>query len=79
MPRKPLAKKPTAATPVEAHTHPAANRLNIPTRETAGFADDTIGKAIYERDPALDPQLVWKNKSEADRLDVPAVPIYVQE
>ena len=65
--------------PVESLKHPAANRLNIPTRETAGFADDGIGKAIYERDKFLDPQLVWKQKNDADTLEVPAVPIYVQE
>ena len=78
-PRKTPAKKTAAAVPVESLTHPAASRTNIPTRETAGFGDGTIGKAIYDRDPALDPQLVWKRKNDADKLEVPAVPVYVQE
>ena len=36
---------------------------------------------LYPRDPSLDPQLVWKGKDEqdADDLEVPAVPIYIQE
>ena len=34
-----------------------------------------------QRDPSLDPQLVWKGKDEQDREDltVPVVPIYIQE
>ena len=33
------------------------------------------------RDPSLDPQLVWKGKDEQVRhpLEVPVVPIYIQE
>jgi len=80
--KKPAASKP-AGVPVEVHTHPADSRANIPTRELAEFApDDGIGKAIYHRDRSLDPQLVWKGKDEQDAkgaLEVPAVPIYVQE
>lgn len=36
---------------------------------------------LYPRDPSLDPQLVWKGKDEQDAqpLEVPAVPIYIQE
>ena len=36
---------------------------------------------LYPRDPSLDPQLVWKGKDEQDSqpLEVPAVPIYIQE
>ena len=36
---------------------------------------------LYPRDPALDPQLVWKGKDEQDNNDlaVPVVPIYIQE
>ena len=36
---------------------------------------------LYPRDPSLDPQLVWKGKEEQDSqpLEVPAVPIYIQE
>lgn len=79
--KKPAASKPTI--PVEVNTHPADSRANIPTRELAEFAsDDGIGKAIYHRDRSLDPLLVWKGKDEQDAkgaLEVPAVPIYVQE
>lgn len=36
---------------------------------------------LYPRDPSLDPQLVWKGKDEQDThpLEVPVVPIYIQE
>jgi adenine-specific DNA-methyltransferase len=36
---------------------------------------------LYPRDPSLDPQLVWKGKDEQDQedLEVPTVPIYIQE
>jgi hypothetical protein len=36
---------------------------------------------LYPRDPSLDPQLVWKGKDQLDQepLEVPAVPIYIQE
>jgi adenine-specific DNA-methyltransferase len=83
MARKKTTKKAGADTvPVEALKHVADKRPNIPTRELAGFAKDEEAKAVlYPRDPSLDPQLVWKGKDEQDRtpLEVPAVPIYVQE
>src|SRR5262245_55789996 len=71
-------------TPVDAIKHTAEKRPNIPTRELASFAaDDEIRpkKLLYPRDPSLDPQLVWKGKDEQDQkpLEVPAVPIYIQE
>jgi adenine-specific DNA-methyltransferase len=75
------AKKP--ATPVEAGKHRDA-RTNIPTREQGALVadDETAPRSVlYPRDPSLDPQLVWKGKDEQDRqpLEVPAVPIYIQE
>ncbi len=59
-------------------------RANIPTEELRDFvADDEKAprNILYPRDPSLDPQLVWKGKDEQDRhpLEVPAVPIYIQE
>ncbi|MDG3004280.1 hypothetical protein [Paludisphaera mucosa] len=75
-------KKPAAASvPVDSHKHVADTRPNIPTRETAAFADDGIGRAVYQRDRSLDPQLVWKGKDEQDArpFEVPAVPLHVQE
>jgi adenine-specific DNA-methyltransferase len=77
--------KPSAnPTPVEAIKHKTDKRSNIPTRELAGFAanDEAAAKSVlYPRDSSLDPQLVWKGKDEQDRrpLEVPAVPIYIQE
>jgi len=82
MPRKkPAAKKP-ANVQVDAHKHVADKRPNIPTRETAEFAKENGGQPfVIHRDRSLDPQLVWKGKDEQDRqpLEVPAVPIYIQE
>lgn len=59
-------------------------RINIPTKELQSFAaeDELNPKTItYPRDTSLDPQLVWKGKDEQDvkDLEVPAVPIYIQE
>src|SRR5437773_485199 len=59
-------------------------RVNIPTEELRDFvADDekTPKTILYPRDPSLDPQLVWngKDKQDAKDLEVPAVPIYIQE
>jgi adenine-specific DNA-methyltransferase len=69
---------------LDATNHKGESRLNIPTRETAGFAADDVDapkSVLYPRDPSLDPQLVWKGKDEQDRnsLEVPAIPIYIQE
>lgn len=59
-------------------------RVNIPTEELRDFvADDEKAPktVLYPRDPSLDPQLVWNGKDEQDakELEVPAVPIYIQE
>ncbi len=73
-----------ASTDVEYIRHDHETRPNIPTQELKDFvADDEVRetRAIYERDPSLDPQLVWKGKEEQDKEDlaVPTVPIYIQE
>jgi len=73
--------KPT--TPIEANVH-KDRRTNIPTEELRGFVTDDENKPkkiLYPRDQSLDPQLVWKGKDEQDSqdLEVPAVPIYIQE
>ncbi|HUT59030.1 MAG TPA: hypothetical protein VNA25_14370 [Phycisphaerae bacterium] len=59
-------------------------RKNIPTEELRDFVreDEQAPKTVlYPRDPDLDPQLVWKGKDEQDSapLEVPAVPVYIQE
>src|SRR6266516_3998195 len=68
---------------VEAIRH-KDTRVNIPTHELRDFVkDDEVAPKtlLYPRDPSLDPQLVWKGKDELDRddLEVPVVPIYIQE
>jgi len=70
-------------TPITATRH-ADKRANIPTEELRDFVADeekTPKAVLYPRDPSLDPQLVWKGKDEQDQhpLEVPAVPIYIQE
>ncbi|MBI2997164.1 MAG: site-specific DNA-methyltransferase [Deltaproteobacteria bacterium] len=72
------------STPVEAVVHKKDKRANIPTRELADFVvkeEQAPYTRRYPRDPSLDPQLVWKGKDEQDGedLDVPTVPIYIQE
>jgi adenine-specific DNA-methyltransferase len=80
MPKIPSTKSPV---PVLATKH-KDKRANIPTEELRDFvADDEKApkKILYPRDPSLDPQLVWRGKDEQDSqpLEVPAVPIYIQE
>lgn len=61
----------------------ADKRKNIPTEQLRDFVKDDDGKKVtlYPRNPDLDPQLVWRGKDEQDAapLEVPAVPIYIQE
>jgi len=71
-------------TPVRSLGHDGASRPNIPTAELESFVRDEEKRPTilrYPRDPTLDPQLVWKGKDEQDGrdLEVPAVPIYIQE
>ncbi len=59
-------------------------RANIPTEELRDFvADDERSPKIVLNpcDLSLNPQLVWKGKDEQDQspLEVPAVPIHIQE
>ena len=75
--------KPKSRTPVLATKH-KDKRANIPTEELRDFVaeEEKVPKTIlYPRDPSLDPQLVWQGKDEQDAspLEVPAVPIYIQE
>jgi adenine-specific DNA-methyltransferase len=70
-------------TPVESIRH-KDSRVNIPTEELRDFVaeEERAPKTmLYPRDPSLDPQLVWKGKDEQDAkpLEVPIVPIYIQE
>lgn len=83
-PRK-TAKKSTGPTKVEAHVH-QDKRTNIPTADAAAQYEvpaelEAPTQLIYERDPSLDPQLVWKGKDAQDSEDlaVTAPPIFIQE
>ena len=79
-----MAKKPKSATEITSIRHKKDTRVNIPTEELRDFVaeDEQAPKAmLYPRDPSPDPQLVWKGKDEQDAaaLEVPVVPIYIQE
>lgn len=76
-------KKPTGPVPVESIGH-QEKRPNIPTVDAQEFYDEETEKVQpvrYPRDPALDPQLVWRGKDaqDSDDLVVDAPPIFIQE
>ncbi len=76
-------KKTNDPTEVDSIKH-GDKRRNIPTEELRDFvADDERDPKtmLYPRDPSLDPQLVWqgKDRQDAEDLQVPIVPIYIQE
>jgi adenine-specific DNA-methyltransferase len=79
-----MAKKQSqSSTSIESVKH-KDKRANIPTEELRDFMTDEDKKptsVFYPRDTSLDPQLVWKGKDEQDQkpLEVPSVPIYIQE
>ena len=76
------AKKSTGPTKVDAILH-ADKRANIPTADAQEFVGPNVEQPIkltWDRDPSLDPQLVWKGKDkEADLLQADAPPIFIQE
>ena len=79
-----MADKIPKTTPIRAYPHPSDSRANIPAAELESFARPEEKWPVtmrYPRDPTLDPQLVWKGKDEQDGhdLEVPAIPIYIQE
>jgi adenine-specific DNA-methyltransferase len=83
MPPTRPSKKPPGPKQVDALKH-QDKRINIPTEELRDFVrsdEEAPKKVLYQRDPSLDPQLVWKGKDEQDSrdLEVPVVPIYIQE
>ena len=78
-----MAKSLKSSTKIESVRH-KDKRKNIPTEELRDFVAEQEQKPqtiLYPRDISLDPQLVWKGKDEQDAkdLEVPAVPIYIQE
>jgi len=75
-------KQPTGPTPVEATLH-ADKRVNLPTADAQIFVAPEVSEVQrlrWDRDPSLDPQLVWRGKDDrADELVADAPPIYIQE
>ena len=76
-----MAKKRPAPKTVDTLTHDTT-RPNIPTGELKPLVDDDTRRPIHveiaERDPDLDPQLVWRGKRQGP-LHVQAPPLYIQE
>ena len=82
MPQKKKATESTK-TPIDSIKH-GDKRSNVPTSELSDFLSDDDRRPTmmrYPRDPSLDPQLVWdgKDAENGEDLEVPTVPLYVQE
>jgi adenine-specific DNA-methyltransferase len=83
----PPRKRPTGPRPIESITHDD-KRANLPTADAQEFVTPDVRaarQAVIDRDPTLDPQLVWKGKyadndpANGDDLVTDAPPIYIQE
>ena len=79
----PPRKKQSGPVPVESIQH-SEKRVNIPTADAEEWVADEhkgVPKVVFERDPSLDPQLVWRGKFDGDvtELVADAPPIYIQE
>src|SRR5205823_3688550 len=69
---------------VETLIHDESKRKNIPTAEYQSILQkdqESPKTARYQRNPDLDPQLVWRGKDQQDWSDlvVNAPPLYIQE
>ena len=78
----PRKKATSGPTPVDSIRH-GDKRVNLPTADAAeayGYEPD-VKQFRYPRDPALDPQLVWRGKDQQDSNDlvVDAPAIFLQE
>ena len=81
-------KQNSGPTPVDAIKH-QDKRINLPTADAAedfgGPELEVVRKVALQRDPSLDPQLIWKGKYPDDDpgrsgdLITDAPPIYIQE
>jgi adenine-specific DNA-methyltransferase len=78
----PAKKKPATPKTVATHTYRDATRKNIPSAEMQPVVDDAVKSPVqvaYERrNPDLDPQFVWRGKSD-EALQIAAPPLYIQE
>jgi adenine-specific DNA-methyltransferase len=84
MPKMPRTAKPKAKKSVETLIHDESTRKNIPTAEYQSVLQkeqESPRTARYQRNPDLDPQLVWRGKDQQDWSDlvVQASPLYIQE
>src|SRR6266516_4977350 len=69
---------------VETLIHDESKRKNIPTAEYQSVLQkeqESPKTTRYQRNPDLDPQLVWRGKDEQDWSDlvIQAPPLYIQE
>lgn len=77
-----MARKKTAAKPIENYQHTDKERANNPHIGMVNEATEkyeTIAKKKYEYDPHLDPQLQWAGKAERTSFEVPTVSLHVHE
>jgi adenine-specific DNA-methyltransferase len=79
----PRRKAPSGPVPVNSIRH-EDKRVNIPTADSEELLDPEAARPVQwysERDPSLDPQLVWRGKDDQDSEDlvVDSPPIYIQE
>ncbi len=86
----PPRKRATGPTPIDSIKH-GDKRRNLPTADAQEFVTPQIEEArqiLVERNPSLDPQLVWRGKygdesaaaiEDAATLLADAPPIYIQE
>ena len=66
--------------PIEAYDHTGQERLNNPpVGLVSPDTDHDAGRAVYEYDPHLDPQLQWAGKAEHTSFEVPTVSLHVHE
>ena len=77
-------KKTTRKAPPEAYTHASADRLNLPTEETAPYMTDADrAPRRYEPpirdDRAGEPRLSWDRGDDPDALEVESHPLYIHE
>ena len=65
---------------IEAYDHTGQERLNNPpVGLVSPDTDRDAGRATYEYDPHLDPQLQWAGKAEHTSFEVPTVSLHVHE
>ena len=65
---------------IEAYDHAGQERLNNPPVGLVSPGTDRDGgRAVYQYDPHLDPQLQWAGKAEHTSFEVPTVSLHVHE